>query len=321
MPSQSLLPEPDAAASASADAHQESAQKHTSSPELADGLQETARRPEPAANAGGAEAAQPQSRDGFDGAEPLSSAQVHIAITASAVADGTGAATTAAQQYGDDDHAAAAAEAATLHDQAQPQPDQTAGASPPSATLLAESDAARTSQRLGVSAAVDDAAAASGVESAQRALQVPLHSIGEPAQDARVADGAEPDLLEQETQEGRGGGPDVELDAQQSVDEPSSPPGRTSASDLIAAMVRQAEAQEAAARQGDASAASAGQSSGATIEPGQLHDVAVDALADSTAWSDVRLLEERTKDSLPSEHSNMEPVAQDTFPTSSASSL
>ena len=178
-----------------------------------------------------------------------------------------------------DDGADAAA--ADLPEQSHLDADDTAGTSPTSAAVAVAGSAANAERPTVVSEA----------EIAQRASDAPINSVYELLGDASIAEVAEADPLDQERTVHDAlrtdflSEPDPGPD--HSVPEPISPAGRTSASDLIAAMVRQAEAQEAAIANAD--------EWGRVHElPGRTIGLATDAPHTSTVWSDVRLDEDRT---------------------------
>jgi len=253
-------------------------QEQTSSSELADGLQAASSSPDPPGDAEGGEAAQSWSGDGRPDAEPQPSPRVHAA-PASALSESVDAATERSAQDGGGE----AAEADVVHEQAHLEADSTAGIGTiPAAAVAAESFPA-AERSTGISEA----------ELAQRASHVPVNSAAELLDDPCVAEAAEPDSVKQDqaTLEGLRMDtlPEPNPTSEYSVPEPTSPTVRTSASDLIAAMVRQAEAQEAAVREGEASvsAPSAGESGDGAELPERT-----DRPRASTVWSDVRLDEE-----------------------------
>ena len=154
----------------------------------------------------------------------------------------------------DHEDRAQAAEAAFARDVAALGPNQTAGSDPRSAAVSVAIDAAQMSRTLGDFASERGSTVSTEAEGAQRAFHVAVDSMDEVVQDPRAAVTAEPGPLEQGLSMARHM-PNIEAvpvnfdSTEQPVTEPVSPPGRTSASDLIAAMVQQAEEQEAAARQ------------------------------------------------------------------------
>ncbi len=275
------MQEPDAAAPASVETPPQPAsepsqafQEQTSSSELADGLQVALSSPDSPGDAEGGDATKSRSGAGPPDAQPQPSPRVHAAPASALSGDAAESADAATERSAQDDGAN------VFYEQAHLEADNTAGIG----TTPAAADRYPTAERsTGISEA----------ELAQQASLVSVNSAADLLDHPRVAEAADPDSGKQEhaTLEGLRMDtlPVPDPNSEYSVPEPTSPTVRTSASDLIAAMVRQAEAQEAAVREAEAEA-----SAPDTDEAGGGSELPerTDRPHASTVWSDVRLDEE-----------------------------
>jgi hypothetical protein len=230
------------------------------------------------------------SADVLDDAEGLSAARVTDAASpALTVDDKPQDAYTSAQQS-ERDGRAQAVKAAFVQDVATSGIDETAATD--SASAAASNDA-QTSRTLDDSASGNNTAIAAEPQKAERGSRITVDDTDGEMEDPCLVTAAGPleqGLLMTQHITTEEAAPVISDFGSQPLSEPTSPPGRTSASDLIAAMVRQAEEQEAAARK--VLDVAAGVDSATAAEhaeaspPEELHPDAV--------WTDVGLDEDST---------------------------